>query len=160
MSIRVLGAAVLGALAFASPAAAQVPEYGPNVTLEQARRITAAAEAEARRNRWPVAIAVVDTAGNLVSFQRLDNTQTASLKLAVDKAVSAATYRRPTRAFQEALGQGGERLSVLMLPGASASDGGIPLFVDGKVVGAIGVSGVTSAQDGQVAKAGADAAGR
>jgi uncharacterized protein GlcG (DUF336 family) len=144
--------------AFAAPAGAQqVPEYGPNVTLDQARRVVAAAEGEAKRNQWPVAIAVVDTAGNLVLFQRLDNTMTASLKLAVDKAASAATYRRPTKYFQDALAQGGERLGVLTLAGVCASEGGIPLYVGGKIVGAVGVSGVRAVQDQQIAEVGSKA---
>jgi len=141
----------------AATAFAQVPQYGANVTLDQARKAIAAGEAEAKKNNWPVAIAVVDTAGNLVAFQRTDNTQTASIQVAQDKAVSAATYRRPTKAFQDGLAKGAEGWRILMLRGASAVEGGLPLVVDGKIIGAIGVSGVTAEQDGQVAKAGAEA---
>lgn len=136
-------------------AATPIPQYGPNITLALARKVAFAAQTEARKNAWPVAVAVVDTAGNLVFFERLDDTMTASLRLAIDKAASAAMYRRPTKYFADALAQGGERLGVLMLPGASASDGGVPLYVGGKIVGAVGVSGVSSGQDGQVARAGA-----
>jgi uncharacterized protein GlcG (DUF336 family) len=144
------------AFALASGAApAQVPQYGNNITLDQARKVYAAAEAEAKKNNWPVAIAVVDTAGNLVLFQRLDNTQTASMKVAVDKAVSAAIYRRPTKVFQDGLAKGGENLRILSLTGASPVEGGLPIVQDGKIIGAIGVSGVTADQDGQIAKAGA-----
>jgi uncharacterized protein GlcG (DUF336 family) len=103
-----------------------------------------------------VAIAVVDTAGNLVYFQRTDNTQTASMQVAVDKAVSAAIYRRPTKAFQDVVAGGGAGLRVLQLAKASPVEGGIPIAIDGKIIGAIGVSGVTSEQDGQIAKAGVD----
>ena len=140
-----------------SAAQAQVPQYGPNVTLEQARKALAAADAEARKNNWPVAIAVVDTAGQLVAFQRIDNTQTASVMVAQDKAVSAAMYRRPTKVMQDAVAGGGAGLRFLNLRGASVVEGGLPITVDNKIIGGIGVSGVNSDQDGVVAKAGADA---
>lgn len=144
------------AFALASGAGlAQVPQYGNNITLDHARKVYAAAEAEAKKNNWPVAIAIVDTAGNLVLFQRLDNTQTASMKVAVDKAVSAAIYRRPTKVFQDGLAKGGENLRILSLTGASPVEGGLPIVQDGRIIGGIGVSGVTADQDGQIAKAGA-----
>jgi uncharacterized protein GlcG (DUF336 family) len=145
-------------LASASIALAQVPQYGANVTFEQAKKAGAAAEAEARKNNWPVAIAVVDTAGNLVHFSKLDGTQTASVMVAQDKAVSAAIYRRPTKVFQDGLAGGGAGLRILHLRGATAVEGGVPILADGKVIGAVGVSGVNADQDAQVAKAGADAA--
>ena len=151
---RFAGAAVLVAAGFAQ---AQVPQYGANVTLEQARKAMTAADAEARKNNWPVAIAIVDTAGNLVLYQRHDNTQSASVQVAQDKAVSAAMYRRPTKVFQDLVAGGGAGTRVLNLRGASSVEGGLPIYVDGKIVGGIGVSGVTSDQDGVVAKAGADA---
>jgi uncharacterized protein GlcG (DUF336 family) len=152
---------VLAVAAFAACTAwAQVPQYGPNVTLEQARKMSAAAEAEARKNSWPVAIAIVDTAGQLVHFVKIDNTQTASVTVAQDKAVSAAIYRRPTKAMQDALAQGGAGVRFLALKGAMPVDGGLPITIDGKIIGAIGVSGVTSEQDAQVAKAGTDAAAK
>lgn len=149
-----LAALVAGLVAVATHA--QVPQYGNNITLEQARRAIAAAEAEANRNSWPVAIAVVDTAGMLVAFQRTDNTQTGSIAVAVDKASSSAMYRRPSKVFQDAVAGGGAGLRSLNLRGASAVDGGVPLTVGGKIVGAIGVSGVTADQDGQIARAGAE----
>lgn len=145
------------ALAAAVPALAQVPQYGSNVTLEQARKALTAAAAEARKNSWPVAIAIVDTAGQLVAYERMDNTQTASVLVSQDKAVSAAMYRRPSKAFQDVLAGGGAGLRVLSLRHATSVDGGLPLVIDGKIAGAIGVSGVTAEQDGQVAKAGTDA---
>ncbi len=151
---RFAGAAVLVAAGFAQ---AQVPQYGANVTLEQARKAMTAADAEARKNNWPVAIAIVDTAGHLVLYQRHDNTQSASVLVAQDKAVSAAMYRRPTKVFQDLVAGGGAGTRVLNLRGASSVEGGLPIYVDGKIVGGIGVSGVTSDQDGVVAKAGADA---
>lgn len=154
-SLRTLAAA---ALFWAAAAAhAQVPQYGANVNLEQARKAVAAAEAEARKNSWPVAIAVVDTAGQLVMYIRIDNTQTASVAVAQDKAVSAAMYRRPTKAFQDVVAAGGAGLRALNLRDASVVEGGLPLVIDGKIVGGIGVSGVNADQDGVVAKAGADA---
>ena len=138
-------------------AQAQVPQYGPNVTYDQARKALAGALADARRQNLPMAVAVVDTAGQLVVFERMDNTQTASVAVAQDKAVSAAMYRRPTKAFQDAVAGGGAGLRVLTLRGAVSVEGGLPLTVDGKIIGAIGVSGGSAEQDGVVAKAGLDA---
>src|SRR5688572_2863518 len=148
----------LAAGLFCTSAVAQVPQYGSNVTLEQARKYVAAAEAEARKNNWPVAIAVVDNSGLLVHFVRMDNTQTASVAVAIDKAASSAMYRRTTKVFQDAVAGGGAGLRALNLRGASTVEGGIPLTLDGKIIGGIGVSGVNADQDGAVAKAGADSA--
>jgi glc operon protein GlcG len=156
MNIRKLAVLAGGAVLSAGIAQAQVPQYGTNVTLEQAHKAWTAADAEARKNSWPMAIAIVDTAGQLVLFSRADNTQTASISVSQDKAVSAAMYRRPTKVMQDAVAGGGAGLRFLNLRGASAVEGGLPLYVDGKIVGAIGVSGMASDQDGQVAKAGAD----
>ena len=143
--------------AFANAAQAQtVPQYGLNVTHEQARKAIAAAVADARKQNLPMAIAVVDTAGQLVAFERMDSTQYGSIGVAQDKAVSAALFRRPTKVFQDALAAGGAGLRILTLRGASAIEGGIPLTVDGKIIGAIGVSGGSAEQDGVVAKAGLD----
>lgn len=133
------------------------PDYGPNISLEAAKKVLAAAQAEARKNGWNVAIAVVDTSGNLVAVEKMDQTQTAGAQVAIDKAVSAAIYRRSTKIFEDAVAKGGVGLRVLNLRGASAVEGGFPIFVDGKVVGGIGVSGVNADQDGAAAKAGADA---
>src|SRR5690606_7829194 len=105
-------------------------------------------------NGWAVAIAVVDTAGNLVAFEKRDDTQTASVQVAQDKAVSAAIYKRPTKAFSDALAGGGVGLRVLTLQGVNGAEGGEPLLHNGEIIGAVGVSGVTSEQDGQVARAG------
>jgi uncharacterized protein GlcG (DUF336 family) len=146
-----LGAVALAAVA-ASAAAQQRPDYGPPVTLEQAKKIAAGAAAECRNNRWNVAVAIVDTHGNLVYFERMDNTQTASPDIAIQKARTAAMYRRTTRAFAEAIAKTGP--AVMTLPGIVASPGGMPIFVEGKVIGGVGVSGVTGDQDEQCAKAG------
>jgi uncharacterized protein GlcG (DUF336 family) len=137
-------------------AAAQVPQYGTSINLEQARKAIAAGQVEARKNGWPVAIAIVDNAGMLVAYERMDNTQTGSVQVAIDKAASAAMYRRPTKVFQDAVAGGGAGTRILGLRGASPVEGGLTLAMDGKIVGGIGVSGVNADQDGVVAKAGAD----
>jgi glc operon protein GlcG len=158
MTIRSL-ASLIGAAALcllATVAQAQVPQYGTNVTHEQARKAVAAAVADAKKQNLPMAIAVVDTAGNLVAFERMDNTQTGSIGVAQDKAVSAALFRRSTKVFQDALAGGGAGLRILTLRGANAVEGGVPLMADGKIIGAIGVSGGSAEQDGVVAKAGVD----
>jgi uncharacterized protein GlcG (DUF336 family) len=157
MNMRQLAALAGGVVLVASIAHAQVPQYGNNVTLEQAKKALAAADAEARKNSWPVAITVVDTAGQLVLYQRHDNTQTASVQVSQDKAVSAAMYRRPTKVMQDAVAGGGAGLRFMNLARASVVEGGVPLTIDGKIIGAIGVSGVASDQDGQVAAAGVNA---
>jgi uncharacterized protein GlcG (DUF336 family) len=141
----------------AAPVSAQTP-YGPPVTLAQARTVVAAAEAVAAENAWNVVIAVVDSGGHLVLLQRMDNTQFGSVEVARQKAWSAVAFRRPTKAFQDVLAGGGDGLRILEIEGAQALEGGVPLVVDGKIVGAIGVSGVTGEQDGQIAAAGAAAA--
>jgi uncharacterized protein GlcG (DUF336 family) len=104
-----------------------------------------------------MAVAITDTAGNLVYFERIDATQTGSVAVAINKAHSAAMYKRPTKTWQDVIAAGGEGLRVLGLEGAVPVEGGLPLVMDGKIVGAIGVSGGTNAQDGQCAKPGADA---
>ena len=154
---RFAAAAFASCLLAASATMAQVPVYGANVTLEQARKAIAAGQAEARKNSWPVAIAIVDNAGHLVAFEKMDNTQTASVEVAQDKAVSAAIYRRSTKVVQDGLAGGGAGLRLLGLRGMSPVEGGLPLIVEGKIIGGIGVSGVNSDQDGVVAKAGGDA---
>ena len=145
------------ALCGLATAVAQMPNpYGAPISLESARKVAAPALAEAAKNNWNVAVAIVDPSGNLVYYEKMDNTQLASAHVAVEKARTAATFKRPTKAFQDALASGGENLRILTLPGVVAAEGGIPLVSDGKIVGAIGVSGMTSAQDNQCAKAGAD----
>jgi uncharacterized protein GlcG (DUF336 family) len=148
---RVMGFAAL-ALFAASASAQQRPDYGTPVTIDQAKKIAAGIVAECKANKWNVAVAVVDTGGHLVYFERIDNTQTASMDIAIMKAKAAATYRRPTRAFADAIAKGGP--AIMTLPGVVASPGGNPIMVGGKVIGAIGVSGVTGDQDEQCAKAG------
>jgi glc operon protein GlcG len=131
--------------------------YGPPISLENAKKAAAPALAEARKNNWTMAVAIVDPGGNLVYYEKMDNTQLGSANVAIDKARSAALYKRPTKALQDALAAGGAGLRVLRLQGAVPVEGGIPLVLDGKIIGAIGVSGDSSDHDGQCAKAGADA---
>ena len=124
------------------------------MSLAEAKKIAAAAEAEARKNNWNVVIAVLDEGGHVVYLQRMDETQVGSVQVAIDKAKSSVHFKRPTKAFEDALVGG--RQAILALRGASPIEGGLPIMAGGKLVGAIGVSGVTSAQDGQIAKAGAE----
>jgi glc operon protein GlcG len=131
--------------------------YGPPIRLNPAKQAAAAALAEARNNHWTMVVAVVDTAGELVYFEKMDDAQNGSVKVAVAKARSAALFKRPTKAFQDALTATGDGLRILGLDGAVPVEGGVPLVVDGQIVGAIGVSGGTSQQDGECAKAGVGA---
>lgn len=145
---------VLFVLSLGFSCVAQAQSYGPNVTLEQAKLVLAAAEAQAVEMNLDVAIAVVDTAGNLVAFVKRDDTQTASVDVSQGKARSAAMYKRPTKAFQDTIAAGGAGLRALTLEGVVAAEGGVPLMVGGAIVGAVGVSGATSEQDGVIAAAG------
>jgi glc operon protein GlcG len=149
---------MLTSAVFATGAVAQAPQrppYGQGVSLATAKTIVAAAEAEARKNSWIVAIAIVDNHGLLVYYEMLDDTQTASANVAIEKARTAAMFRRATKEFEDAIAGG--RMSVLGLPGVTPVEGGLPIVVGGKMIGAIGVSGMTSPQDAQVAKAGLEA---
>jgi uncharacterized protein GlcG (DUF336 family) len=151
MMKRVLLGAALVALATSASAQDKRPDYGPAVNAAGAKEIAARVLEECQKNSWNVAVAVVDTHGFLVYFERMDNTQTASMDIAIGKARSAATYRRPTRVFMDAINQGP---ATATLPGLFASPGGLPIMVDGKVTGGVGVSGVVGDQDEQCAKAG------
>ena len=152
-------ALVVGAVALsAAVASAQAPPaYGPAITLEQAKKAMAAAEAEAAKNKWNVVIAILDSGGNLVMLHRMDDTQFGSIEVAKSKGHTAVAFRRPTKVFQDLIAQGGANLRLLNLQGASMLEGGVPIVVGGKIIGGIGVSGVTSQQDAQIAQAGADA---
>lgn len=127
--------------------------YGPSISLEMAKKAAAPAIAEARKNNWLMAVAIVDPAGDLVYFEKMDDTQVASTVIAIDKARSAARLKRPTKALQDALTATPDGIRLLALTGAVPVEGGVPLIVGGKIVGAIGASGGTSVQDGQVAAA-------
>jgi uncharacterized protein GlcG (DUF336 family) len=148
--------ALASILALAAASQAQAQAYGASVSNEQAHKVVNAAIAEARKQGFTMAVAVVDTSGQLVMFEKIDGTQTGSINVSQDKAASAALYKRPTKAFQDAVAGGGAGLRVLTLRGANAVEGGLPLLVDGKIIGAVGVSGGSSDQDGVIAKAGAD----
>ncbi len=130
---------------------------GTPVTLETAKKAAAAALAEAVKNHWFMAVAVVDPGGTLVYYEKMDNTQLGSANVAINKARSAALYKRPTKLLQDALAGGGAGLRVLALEGAVPVEGGLPILVDGKLIGAIGLSGDLSEHDGQCAKAGLEA---
>jgi uncharacterized protein GlcG (DUF336 family) len=151
----IVGVTVLGFLLSMAIASAQLMDK-KGLTLEAAKKLAAAAEEEAIKNKWTVVIAIVDDGGSLVYLQRLDDTQIGSIEVAIQKAKTALSFKRPTKALEDAVITGG-RTVVLSLPGAVPIEGGLPLIVDNKVIGAIGVSGVTAQQDGQIAKAGADA---
>jgi glc operon protein GlcG len=147
-----LAGAALVALTVGAFAQDKRPEYGTAVNVAGAKKIAAGVVAECQKNGWNVAVAVVDNHGYLVYFERMDNTQTASMDIAVGKARAAATYRRPTRVFADVINKGGHATATL--PGVFASPGGLPIMVDGKVTGGVGVSGVTGDQDEQCSKAG------
>jgi glc operon protein GlcG len=134
------------------PAPPPLIPHGMPLTLELAKRVAAAAEAEATRNGWPMAIAIAEPSGALVYFLKMDNTQYASIELAKAKAKTAAVYRRPTKLFTEALADGHQ--FFLTFDGLCAAPGGLPLVADGKLIGAIGVSGGAGHQDDIVAAAG------
>ena len=148
----------------AVPAAAQQPPpppttpYGPPIGLEAAKKAMAAAEAEAVKNNWPMAIVILDSTGHIVMLHRLDNTQYGSIRVAQDKAQTALDFRRPSKIFEDLVAQGGIGMRTLGLRGATPLEGGVPIIADGKIIGAVGVSGATAQQDGQVAKIGADTA--
>ena len=128
--------------------------------MDAARKAMAAAEEEATKNNWGVAIAIVDSGGHMVMRHRLDGMQIASIRIAEGKARFALEFRRPTKALEDTVAGGGAGLRLLAVEGISPLEGGVPIQAGGRIVGAIGVSGVTSAQDAQVARAGAEAAVR
>jgi glc operon protein GlcG len=149
--------AVTFAFCFLASALAQMPNpYGPSISLEEAKKVAAPALAEAKKNNWTVAVAIVGPGGTLIYYEKMDNTQLGSAEVAIGKARSSALFKRPSKAFQDTLAAGGEGLRVLGLHNVTPIEGGLPLVMEGKIVGAIGVSGATSAQDAQCAKAGAD----
>jgi len=149
---------VVASVAFASfaivAAAQDRPPYGPDVKIDQAKKIAAGALAEAQKNKWRVAIAIVDNHGFLVYYEKMDDTQTASVQIAIDKAKTASMLRRPTKVVEDGISKG--RVALMSIaPGPL--EGGIPIMVDGRSIGGVGVSGVNSDQDAQVAQAGLNA---
>jgi len=142
----------------AFPAFTQMPNpYGTPISLENAKKAAVPALAEARKNNWNMAVAIVDPSGNLVYYEKMDSTQLGSADICISKARTAARFKRPTKAFQDALAAGGGGLRILRLEGVVPVEGGIPLVLEGKIVGAIGVSGDTSDHDALCAQAGVDA---
>ena len=135
----------------------KLPPYGPSITLAQAKQVADAALAPARENGWTMVIAIVDPGGHLVYLEKMDQTQVGSVGIAQQKAYSAAIYKRPTKMFQDRLASGGAGLLVLRLKDAIPVEGGVPIVVDGKLIGALGVSGGSSAEDEACAEAGASA---
>jgi uncharacterized protein GlcG (DUF336 family) len=129
--------------------------YGAPISLEEAKKPAAAALAEAVKNNWTMAVAIVDPSGNLVYYEKMDNTQLGSAALAIGKARSATLWKRSTMAMQESLADGGSALKVFRLQGAVPVAGGFPLIADGKIIGAIGVSGDSATNDNQAATVGA-----
>jgi glc operon protein GlcG len=161
-----LACAVIGGLAAAAgPAAAQqqpvpagvTPPYGPPITLDQAKRVMAAAELEAAKNSWQIGITILDSGGNLVMFHKVDNAQLSAITTSEGKARTALEFKLPSKALDDAIAAGGAGNRLLALKDITPLEGGLLVLVDGKIAGAIGVSGALSAQDEQVAKAGADA---
>ena len=160
LSLRCLLTALVVNLALGcvlAPAAAAQLADRKTLTLEGAKRIMAAAEAEALKNKWTVAIAIVDEAGDLVAFHKVDDTQAGSIDIAMAKARTAARLKRPTKALEDAVASG--RTVLLAVDGVMPLEGGVPITVEGRIIGAVGVSGVTSQQDAQVAQAGVSALG-
>ncbi|GHM99327.1 hypothetical protein WSM22_08170 [Cytophagales bacterium WSM2-2] len=128
--------------------------YGESIKMEQAEKVMAAALQEATKNNWNMAIAIVDTGGKLVLFKKMDNTQIGSIDVAISKATTANNFKRPSKVFEDGVAGGGIGLRILSLPGVTPLEGGELIISKGKIIGAIGVSGASSAQDGQVARTG------
>jgi glc operon protein GlcG len=139
-----------------SPAAAPPPPYGPPITLDQAKRVMYAAELEAAKNSWIVAITILDSGGNMVMFHKFDNVQLSAISTSAGKARTSLEFKLPSKALDDAIAAGGAGMRLLALKDLTPLQGGILILIDGKIAGAIGVSGALSAQDDQVAKAGAD----
>ena len=148
----------LGAAALAQQVeSSSLPPYGPPIALDQAKRAMAAAELEAAKNSWMVAITILDSGGNMVMFHKIDNAQLSAVTVSEGKARTALQFKRPSKDLDDAIARGGAGNRLLALKDITPLEGGLPIVVDGKIIGAIGVSGAVSSQDAQVAKAGADA---
>jgi glc operon protein GlcG len=158
-TLKTIAGAIAIALSatFAVQAQTLPPAYGTPITLETARKAMTAAESEAAKNNWPVVICILDSAGHVVMMVRRDDSQLSSLDLAQGKAKTALMFKRPTKVLEDAISGGGAGLRFLALKDIVPLEGGFPIVVDDKIVGAIGVSGVLSAQNAQIARAGLDA---
>lgn len=133
--------------------------YGTPLSLSNAKRMMQAAETEAERNQWPMVIAIVDSTGHLLMLHRFDQAQYGSVLVAQQKAQTALDFRRPTKVFEDAIANGGVGVRIVSMSNVIALEGGLPIIVDGKIIGAIGVSGMQSGQDAQVARAALSALG-
>ncbi len=142
---------------FTAHAQTMPPDYGPPIPFETARKAMAAADAEAAKNNWPVVIAIIDSGGHIVMLHKRDNAQLASIEIAQGKAKTALKFKRPTKVLDDAISGGGAGVRFLALKDITPLEGGFPLVIDGKIVGAIGVSGVLSGQDSQIARAAIEA---
>lgn len=164
-TLKTLAGALALVAAFAIPVASHVPshaqtmppDYGPPISLDNAKKVMAAADGEAAKNNWPVVIAIIDSGGHIVMLHKRDNAQLASLEVAPGKAKTALMYKRPTKVLDDAISSGGAGVRFLALKDITPLEGGFPIVMDGKIVGAIGVSGVLSAQNSQIGRAGIDA---
>jgi glc operon protein GlcG len=161
MKLTLLAIAFAAVVLNASPSSAQTPPppYGAPITLDVAKKIMAAAEAEAVKNNWQVVITIIDSGGHMVMMQKADNTQLASISASEGKAQTALAFKLPSKALEDAITAGGAGTRLLALKNIAPFEGGFPILIDGKIVGAIGVSGALSSQDAQVAKAGLSAVG-
>ena len=157
IGLGVISIASIALTGVAHAQAMRVP-YSNALTLDMAKKCVALAEAESKKNNWNMAIAVVDDGGHLVAFSKMDNTQIASIRIAIEKAKTANNARRPSKALEDALAGG--RMAILGLPGLTPLEGGLPLVSDGKIMGAVGVSGELGGQDAQAAKACVDNLGK
>jgi glc operon protein GlcG len=154
MSVGLMAAAMFGPIA----AAQQGPTpYGETINSDTAKKAVTAAIEESRKNGWGMCVAVTGPSGDLVHFERMDNCQFASIAISIHKAKAAATFRRPTKVFADAIAAAPGNVALVTLDGIIASEGGIPIVVGGKIVGAIGCSGATGQQDGVACTAGAGA---
>jgi len=153
------GACFVALLAAAVPAQAQTtpPPYGPPIGIEGARAVMAAAESEAAKNNWAVVISIIDSGGNIVMLHRHNDVQLSSIEISQGKARTALMFKRPSKVLDDAIAGGGAGLRFLALKDIVPLEGGVPIVLDGKIIGAIGVSGVLSSQDAQIARAGIDA---
>lgn len=156
--LKTLTGVIVLALLAAVPARAQTtpPPYGPPIGIEGARAVMAAAESEAAKNNWAVVISIIDSGGNIVMLHRHNDVQLSSIEISQGKAKTALMFKRPSKVLDDAISSGGAGLRFLALKDIVPLEGGLPIVADGKIVGAIGVSGVLSSQDSQVARAGAD----
>ncbi len=162
MTVRRFAIAFAAFFLIAAPASGQQtppPPYGAPITLEVAKKIMASAEAEAVKNNWQVVITIIDSGGHMVAMQRSDNTQLASISASEGKAQTSLAFKLPSKALEDAISAGGAGIRLLALKNIAPFEGGLPIIVDGKIIGAIGVSGGLSSQDAQVARAGLSAIG-